>query len=255
MLGSGITSKGVLIVEDDITDARNLKVIVQNLGYRVCGIAPSGMSALDLMKQVNCETSLVLLNMGLKGPMNGMETAERISTRYNANFVFLRSCSDEACERKLSTNSRAFAIVDKPFSLGLIESAIRDAFEFSVGIKENPPTPPDRMEKRQTPRVRALDFPFETAYINIDGHPVQVILQDISRNGVGVLSEVALKRNTPYPIRIVLSPPSGAVNAICMVRSTLVKGGQIFHGLEVEPNEVDREAWEGYVKYRDRISF
>ena len=91
MSGSENASKGVLIVEDDITDARNLRVIVQNLGYRVCGVAPSGMCALDLMKQVNCETSLVLLNMALKGPIDGIETAERISTKYKANFVFLSS--------------------------------------------------------------------------------------------------------------------------------------------------------------------
>lgn len=248
-------SKGVLIVEDNVTDARNLKVIVQNLGYKICGIAPSGMSALDLMKQVNCETSLVLLNMSLKGPIDGIETAERIFTKYKASFVFLSSSADDEHESRFLNSTHPFAVVNKPFSLGLMESTIRDAFETSVGIKYEPVIPPNKMEKRKSSRIKALEFPFETAYINVDGQQVQVMLQNISLNGLGVLSEVALKKNISYPIRIVLSPPSGTVNATCTVCSIFVKEGYIYHGLKVKPIEIDRDAWEGYIRYRNSLSF
>ena len=245
--------KGILIVEDDVDDARNLKVIVQNLGYKICGIAPSGKSALDLMKQVHCETSLALVNMTLKGSMDGIETAERISSEYTVNFVFLSGTDDAAARRRAGLNLRPHAIINKPFNLGIIESTIREAFESSVGIREDE-LASEIFEKRKSRRVKALDFPWESAYINVDGQPFQVILQNISRNGVGVLSEVALKTNVNYRIRIVLPPPNGPINALCMVRYSLANDVYTYYGMQLELAEHDVLPWEGYIKYRSQIN-
>jgi len=244
--------KGILIVEDNVDDARNLKVIVQNLGYRLCGIAPSGKSALDIMKQVNCETSLVLVNMALKGSMDGIETAERISSQYPINFVFLSDTDDTVARKRASMSLRPHAIINKPFNLGIIESTIREAFEFSVGSKENERAP-EHSEKRKSRRVKALDFPWESAYINVDGQPFQVILQNISRNGVGILSEVALRRDVKYRISIVLPPPNGTINALCMVRYILASDVYTYYGMQLALDEADAMAWDGYLKYRSQI--
>ncbi len=140
--------KGILIVEDDVSDARNLKIIVENLGYRVCGIAPSGKTALDLMKQVNCGTSLVLVNMALKGPLDGIETAKLISNEYPINLVFLKSKDDMLALDQSMASARPYAVINKPFNLGLIEHTIRGAFESSLGQDTSAP-PAQGEEKRK----------------------------------------------------------------------------------------------------------
>ena len=242
-------SKGVLIVEDNVSDAKNLKIIVENLGYRVCGIAPSGGSAIDLMKQIECETSVVLVNMGLKGPMDGIETARRICMKYPINLVFLKSKDDLLALDSTMKNAKPYAIINKPFNLGIIEHTIREAFESSLGRSPHP-APPVFDEKRGSQRIRALDFPWERADLYLGGQPVHCILQNISQSGLGILSEAALRLGERYPIVISLPEPTGRVKASVMVRYSLKSDVYTYYGLQLSLSDEDRLAWEGYIRYR-----
>ena len=243
--------KGILIVEDDVSDARNLKIIVENLGYRVCGIAPSGRTALDLMKQVNCGTSLVLVNMALKGPLDGIETARLISRDYPINLVFLKSKDDTLSLDQSMSNARPYAVINKPFNLGLIEHTIKGAFESSLGQKAAA-TPAKGEEKRREPRIKALDFPWERADINVDGQSVQMILQNLSRHGIGGLCEAALRQDLMYPVEISLPQPNGSVKGTAHVRYSLRSDVYTYYGFFLEFDETNEMAWDGYIRYRSQ---
>lgn len=102
----------ILIVEDDEVIASLLEWRVKKLGYEVCGKAANGPDALDLVQ--NEEPSLVLLDIGLPGTLDGIETARRIRKISKASVVFVTGYSQgEIIDRAKTTYPDGFIL--KPF--------------------------------------------------------------------------------------------------------------------------------------------
>ena len=66
----------ILIVEDEIVIARELEARLKGLGYTVVRIALSGEEAIQAMSEL--QPDLVLLNIVLKGTMDGITTMVQI---------------------------------------------------------------------------------------------------------------------------------------------------------------------------------
>ena len=66
----------ILIVEDEAIVAESLKDQLINLGYQVCGTAANGEDAMRIME--HSEPDLVMMDIMLEGPMDGVEVAGRI---------------------------------------------------------------------------------------------------------------------------------------------------------------------------------
>ena len=66
----------ILIVEDEAIVAESLKDQLVNLGYQVCGTAANGEDAMRIME--HSEPDLVMMDIMLEGPMDGVEVAGRI---------------------------------------------------------------------------------------------------------------------------------------------------------------------------------
>ncbi|OPY41271.1 MAG: two-component response regulator [Methanoregulaceae archaeon PtaU1.Bin222] len=107
-----MSSARILIVEDDDVIASLLEWRVKKLGYEVCGKAANGPDALDLVQ--NEEPSLVLLDIGLPGTLDGIETARRIRKISKASVVFVTGYSQgEIIDRAKTTYPDGFIL--KPF--------------------------------------------------------------------------------------------------------------------------------------------
>ena len=65
-----------MIVEDERIVAMDIKSSLESLGYTVSAIASSGEAALK--KVVESQPDLVLMDINLKGDMDGVQTAEKI---------------------------------------------------------------------------------------------------------------------------------------------------------------------------------
>ncbi|HCY82024.1 MAG TPA: DNA-binding response regulator, partial [Xanthomarina gelatinilytica] len=63
----------ILIVEDEMIIAANISLQLTSLGYEVTGIIPRGEEALLHIKQH--QPDMVLLDINLKGKIDGIETA------------------------------------------------------------------------------------------------------------------------------------------------------------------------------------
>ena len=63
----------VLIVEDELIIAEDLKEILIDWGYQVIGIVPSGRKALQIAKQIRPD--IVIMDVKIDGDLNGIETA------------------------------------------------------------------------------------------------------------------------------------------------------------------------------------
>lgn len=108
-----MTEINVLIVEDEVIIAEDIKQVLLSLNYRVVGIATKYSAALEALdkKQVD----LVLVDIMLGGNKNGIDLAHQIRDQYKTPFVFLTSHADAATVRK-AKETRPNAYLLKPFS-------------------------------------------------------------------------------------------------------------------------------------------
>jgi two-component system cell cycle sensor histidine kinase/response regulator CckA len=83
----------ILIVEDESIVAEDIQNSLQRMGYAICGVASSGKEALQLAKDLNPD--LVLMDIVLKGGIDGIETAETIRTQNDIPVVYLTAHADK----------------------------------------------------------------------------------------------------------------------------------------------------------------
>lgn len=103
----------ILIVEDDMIIAANLSLQLTGLGYEVTGIESRGEEAMVHAKKNTPD--ILLLDINLKGPLNGIDTAKEIQKYRDIPIIYLTANSDEttfAAAKK--THPRAF--ITKPFN-------------------------------------------------------------------------------------------------------------------------------------------
>ncbi|HMK16149.1 MAG TPA: response regulator, partial [Methanomicrobiales archaeon] len=103
----------ILIVEDDFVIAKVLAESLQELGYQVAGIISTGEEAVERAAKVHPD--LVLMDIRLKGEMDGIEAGEQIAGELHIPLVYLTAYSDErTVERAKITEPYGYLI--KPFT-------------------------------------------------------------------------------------------------------------------------------------------
>jgi two-component system, cell cycle sensor histidine kinase and response regulator CckA len=102
----------VLIVEDEGLIAVDLKKKLEQAGYAVPIVVDNADDALRNVELLR--PSLVLMDIGLRGPRDGVETADQIRRRFHIPVVFVTGHSDlETLERARITEP--FGYIVKPF--------------------------------------------------------------------------------------------------------------------------------------------
>ena len=115
----------ILIVEDEPIIARDLEETLRHLGYDVAGIASSGEEAVRKVEEQR--PGLVLMDIVLRGSMDGIETTAWIQARCDIPFVYLSAYSDsEILKRAQKTYPDGYLI--KPFTDHELAVAIEMAF-------------------------------------------------------------------------------------------------------------------------------
>ncbi len=102
----------ILIVEDEAVIAMDLEQRLANMGYEVVGIAASGERALALSRQH--QPDLVLMDVMIKGPEDGVQTAQRIVAEQDVPVVFLTAYGDKTTLAR-AKESMPYGYLTKPF--------------------------------------------------------------------------------------------------------------------------------------------
>jgi len=103
----------VMIVEDESIVALDMQERLAALGYEVTASATSGETALREAAEIRPD--VVLMDIRIQGPIDGIETAARLQAHDPVPIVYLTSYSDDATlERARATQPYGFLI--KPFS-------------------------------------------------------------------------------------------------------------------------------------------
>lgn len=114
----------IMIVDDNLLVAEDLKVTLVQIGYTVVAIAKDGEKALK--KADECLPDLVLMDINLGTGIDGIETASKIREKYDSIIVYLTAYTDEkTLKRAKMTEPHGFIV--KPFDEKELKSTIEIA--------------------------------------------------------------------------------------------------------------------------------
>lgn len=109
----------IFIVEDELLISASLKSQLQSFGYEVLGSSTRGEQCLEEIERLSKsgkEPEIILMDIHLRGEMDGIETARRLVEKFNCAIIFLTGqSSKEIYER--SFKIKPFGYLLKPIDM------------------------------------------------------------------------------------------------------------------------------------------
>ncbi len=125
-------TKKILIVEDNLIIAEDIKSLLSSFGYIVVAIVDKASSAIAILKRETID--LIIIDIVIKGDLSGIDLAEIIATNYKIPFIYLTSNSDKATiEKAIQHQPKAYIV--KPFNEIDIFTNIRLAMAINKGAE------------------------------------------------------------------------------------------------------------------------
>ena len=122
-------ARGILVVEDERVVAKDIQRTLTALGYRVVGLAHSGEEAIVKARELSPE--LVLMDIRMPGPMDGIDAAHVIKEELDFPVVYLTAFSDVETLNRVKLSGQ-FGYLLKPFK----EAELRCAIEIALSRHE-----------------------------------------------------------------------------------------------------------------------
>ncbi len=116
--------KSILIVEDDKTSVILLEKLLKNYGYSVADIVETGEDA--LVKAGTIEPDLILMDITLKGKLDGIEAAAEISNKYHIPIVFMTANTDDSTIERAKV-TMPYGYILKPYDKNMLYATIEMA--------------------------------------------------------------------------------------------------------------------------------
>ncbi len=102
----------ILVVEDEVIIGMGIRKSLKNLGYTVTAVVESGENGLEQAAEM--QPDLVLMDITLKGEIDGIEAADQIRCRFNIPVVFLTAHTDVSTLER-AKKAEPFGYIVKPF--------------------------------------------------------------------------------------------------------------------------------------------
>jgi signal transduction histidine kinase len=104
--------KQILIIEDERIIAYDIKHHLEKSGYLVLAIFAYGEEAIE--QAGSLQPDLILMDIMLKGKINGIEAAEQITSKYSIPIIYLTAYSDDNTLKNAKI-TQPFGYILKPF--------------------------------------------------------------------------------------------------------------------------------------------
>lgn len=102
----------ILIVEDEFITQRTIANQLEEIGYKIAGLAMSSKEAIEILnsKKVN----FAILDINIQGENDGIWLANFIKEKYNIPFIYLTAYSDDHTIKR-AIRTEPFSYLVKPF--------------------------------------------------------------------------------------------------------------------------------------------
>ncbi len=156
----------ILVVENSSIVANDIVTTLSDLGYEVVKWVTTGPAAVEAVKDV-CP-DLVIMDINLDGPMDGIHAAELINEIRLIPIIYLTAYADNATfERAKKTHP--FAYIVKPF----VEKDLGFAIDLAI----------ENFSRQTEPRNLATSLPervvLDAIFLKLNKHYVKIPLKDI----------------------------------------------------------------------------
>ena len=121
-----MSKRKILVVEDERLIARDIAMQLADLGYEPLGPADTGEQAIAMAGELRPD--LVLMDVHLRGAMDGIEAAQAIRTQFDVPTVFLSAFSGDANSARAQL-ARPAGYWSKPFEEYELREVIGAAFK------------------------------------------------------------------------------------------------------------------------------
>ncbi len=118
--------KRIVIVEDEVITQRFLQDIFVQYGTHVVGCFDNAADLLAQIKELECD--LILMDINIKGPMDGIQLTRKILEKYVLPIVFITAHNDdETVEETLELSPYGF--ICKPFTSKDVIATVKVAYK------------------------------------------------------------------------------------------------------------------------------
>ncbi|MEX1002320.1 MAG: response regulator [Crocinitomicaceae bacterium] len=124
----------ILVVEDESIVSKDIQHSLKKLGYNVVGSASTGERAFELAASE--KPDIILMDIMLKGEMNGIETAQKIKEELQIPIIYLTAYADESTLEKAKV-TEPYGYIIKPFKEVDLHTSIEMALYKYSKEKEN----------------------------------------------------------------------------------------------------------------------
>ncbi|MEJ2613916.1 MAG: PAS domain S-box protein [Ignavibacteriaceae bacterium] len=114
----------ILIVEDESIVALELESRLGDLGHAICGIVSSGPDAINITRSE--KPDIILMDINIKGPVDGVETAEKIKEIVDIPIIFLTAFTDSDTLQRAEI-TEPYGYIVKPFEERELQTSIEIA--------------------------------------------------------------------------------------------------------------------------------
>jgi CheY-like chemotaxis protein len=114
----------ILVVEDENIVAMDIKCMLVKLGYDVLGIVSNGENAVRQAELMSPD--LILMDIIIKGSIDGIEAACRIRTKFKVPIIFLTAHSDQKT-RQRAKMAEPNGYLLKPFHEAELDNVIKSS--------------------------------------------------------------------------------------------------------------------------------
>ncbi|PIB39520.1 LytR/AlgR family response regulator transcription factor [Maribacter sp. 4G9] len=157
----------ILIVEDEMIIGANISLQLSTLGYEVTGIIPRGEEALIHINEN--QPDLVLLDINLKGKLDGIETALQMQKQHTIPIIYLTANADEAHFNRAKV-TKPYAFISKPYK----KLDLQRAVELTINQIQKEQVSENEMTNKSSPFILS-----DSIFVRHHEKMVKVVIQDI----------------------------------------------------------------------------
>ena len=114
----------ILVVEDEAIIAMDIQSILRKIGFSDSEVVFSGEESIQ--RVASRKPHLVLMDIKLKGNIDGIQAAKQIFYEHNVPVVYITAFGDEKTLKRANGTAR-FGFITKPFEEGELQSTIKNA--------------------------------------------------------------------------------------------------------------------------------
>ncbi len=149
----------ILIVEDEAIVVEHIEVTLKSFGYEIAGRTNTGEEAIQIAQKNSPD--LILMDIRLRGELDGIEAAKQITTLSDIPVVFLTAFADDQLVERART-VLPYGYIVKPIQKGTLKATIEMALYMAKIAGER-----QFIEKELRERERWLNSTFQQAAVGI----------------------------------------------------------------------------------------